>query len=523
MTLRFADVPIRRKLVWLTVLSSAVGLLPAGLVLILYVWSGAKAASVRDIETLVHISADGVTAALTFGDPGAARETLAALRAKPEIEMACLYGPAPTAKPFASFVLGQAHCPAAPGESGVQESLGHLVAVRPVVLGEERIGTLLISQNLSQRQRALTAQMMFTVAILAAAFFASAAVGWRLQRGLTQPILELAEMARSISRSRAYTLRADRRGNDEIATLVDDFNPMLEQIASRDRELEAARDALARQVEEKTCANDGLETAMLRLREAQAQLVQSEKLASLGGLVAGVAHEINTPIGVSVTAASTLENRTQRMRDDYAAGKLTRPELERYAEVAIEASAIILKNLQRAADLIHSFKQVAVDQSSGERRRFGLRAYIDEVLLSLAPRLKKTPHRIEIDCDEKLGVDTLPGALAQILTNLVSNSLLHAFPDGRPGVIRIQAGIERGQVHLRFSDDGVGVPPENVPRIFDPFFTTRRGLGGSGLGLHIVYNLATQMLRGSIRVESQPGAGTDFHLRFPATLPGADR
>jgi signal transduction histidine kinase len=187
--------------------------------------------------------------------------------------------------------------------------------------------------------------------------------------------------------------------------------------------------------------------------------------------------------------------------------------------MAVEASRIILKNLQRAADLIHSFKQVAVDQSSGERRRFALRAYIDEVLLSLAPRLKKTPHRIEVDCDETLGVDTLPGARAQILTNLVSNSLLHAFPDGRAGLMRIECRAEGREIHLRFSDDGVGIAPANLPRIFDPFFTTRRGQGGSGLGLHIVYNLATQMLRGSIRVSSNPGAGTVFDLRFPATLP----
>lgn len=519
--MRFADVPIRRKLIWLTVLSSAVGLVPTGVALILYAWSGAKAASIRDIETLAHISADGVTAALTFGDPDAARETLYALRAKPEIELACLYGASTAPAPFASFIAGAAQCPAVPGATGVGESLRHLVAVWPVMLGDQRIGTLLISQNLAQRQRDFSAQILFTIGILAAAFVASAVVGWRLQRSLTQPILELAQVARDISSSQSYGVRVARRGNDEIGTLVDDFNEMLRQIDIRDGELKSARDALAMQVLEKTQANDELETAMLRLREAQAQLVQSEKLASLGGLVAGVAHEINTPIGVSVTAASTLEHRTQRMRQDYAAGTLTRPELDSFAEMAVEASRIILKNLQRAADLIHSFKQVAVDQSSGERRRFALRAYIDEVLLSLAPRLKKTPHRVEVECDDGATVDTMPGALAQIVTNLVSNSLLHAFPDGRAGVMRIQCRIQGGEVHLRFSDDGVGIPRANVPRIFDPFFTTRRGQGGSGLGLNIVYNLATRMLRGSIRVRSEPGDGTVFDLVFPATLDGA--
>lgn len=516
---RFVGVSIRRKLIWLTVLSSAVGLVPAGAALIVYAWSASQAASIRDIGTLARISADGVTAALTFGDPAAARETLAALHAKPEIEMACLYGKGAGQPPFATYVAGPAQCPEAPGMGGIREDFRSLVAVMPVLLGGEQIGTLLVSQDLGERKRALSAQIVITIAILATGFVASAAFGWRMQRGLTEPVLALAQVARRVSETRDYALRAAAHGRDEIGMLVEDFNQMLDQIASRDRDLHLTRDALSVQVAEKTTANQELEIAMLRLREAQAQLVQSEKLASLGALVAGVAHEINTPIGVGVTAASTLQTRTQRMRDDYAAGSLTRADLERYTDMAGEASRILLKNLQRAADLIHSFKQVAVDQTSGERRRFGLRTYIDEVLLSLAPRLKKTPHRVEVDCPGSLVIDSYPGALAQILTNLVSNSLIHAFPDGRAGTMRIEARTDDTQVSLRFSDDGVGIPPGDLTRIFDPFFTTKRGSGGSGLGLHIVYNLATQILRGGIRVVSEPGAGTVMLLDFPMNLP----
>ena len=175
------------------------------------------------------------------------------------------------------------------------------------------------------------------------------------------------------------------------------------------------------------------------------------------------------------------------------------------------------------AELIRSFKQVAVDQSSGERRKFLVRTYIDEILLSLAPRLKKTPHRIELDCPEAVMLDSYPGALAQILTNLVSNALMHAFPDGRVGHLRIAVETIGPLLRLSFHDDGVGIPQSDLRRVFDPFFTTKRGSGGSGLGLHIVYNLATQILRGDISVTSEPGRGATFVLTIPLKVPEASR
>jgi len=514
----FRDVPIRSKLLLLSLLTSTVGLLPAATALIVYVWTSTQASSVRDLETLARITADGVVAALTFNDPAAARETLAALHAKPEVDRACLYGAAGGVRLFASYQTADENCPPSAGTAGTREDFRHLVSVVPVQLAEETIGSLLVSQNLDARQRAISVQIGVVLAILGAAFLASVAVGWRLQRGLSEPLLDLAEMARRITGSGDYRLRAERRGGDEIGALVDDFNRMLEQIATRDRELQEARDALTTQVQEKTHANTELESALLRLREAQTQLVQSEKMASLGALVAGVAHEINTPVGVGVTAASTLKMRTQQMRGSYAGGTLSRTDLDTYVDIAMGASDIILRNLQRAADLIQSFKQVAVDQSSDERRHFALQGYIDEVLLSLAPRLKKTPHHVEVDCPADIMVDSYPGALAQILTNLVGNALMHAVPGDRPGSLRIEARVEAGWVQLRFSDNGVGIPAADLNRIFDPFFTTKRGSGGSGLGLHIVYNLATQMLRGRISASSEPGHGAEFLLQFPLNV-----
>jgi ligand-binding sensor domain-containing protein/signal transduction histidine kinase len=304
----------------------------------------------------------------------------------------------------------------------------------------------------------------------------------------------------------------------EMGRLVHDFEKLLEQLAARERELREARDALEREVAEKTRANEDLEQALRQLRIAQAQLVQSEKLASLGALVAGVAHEINTPVGVGVTAASTLQDWAQRVQQQQAAATLTRSELDRFLNVAGESAHILLKNLQRAADLIQSFKQVAVDQSSGERRRFDIKAYVHEVLQSLAPKLNRTPHRVTVECPDELLVDSYPGALAQILTNFIGNSLLHAFPQERAGEIRISVAADGEAVVLRYQDDGIGIPPENLQRIYDPFFTTKRGSGGSGLGMHIVYNLVTQMLGGTITATSTPGRGTAFEVRFPGGL-----
>jgi ligand-binding sensor domain-containing protein/signal transduction histidine kinase len=304
----------------------------------------------------------------------------------------------------------------------------------------------------------------------------------------------------------------------EMGQLVHDFNQLLEQLARRESDLKETRDALSQEVGEKTRANAELEQALQHLRIAQAQLVQSEKLASLGSLVAGVAHEINTPVGVAVTAASTLQDWSQRLQEKHASASLTRTELDRFVSVAADSTQILLKNLQRAADLIHSFKQVAVDQASGERRAFNVKSYVQEILLSLAPRINRTPHTVVVECPEDLVVDSFPGALAQILTNFISNSLAHAFPDGRAGQMRITVGEDAGWIALRFADNGVGIPPDDLARIYDPFFTTKRGAGGSGLGMHIVYNLVTQLLGGSIEAASVEGQGASFEVRFPREL-----
>ncbi|HZX29697.1 MAG TPA: HAMP domain-containing sensor histidine kinase, partial [Telluria sp.] len=269
-------------------------------------------------------------------------------------------------------------------------------------------------------------------------------------------------------------------------------------------------------------ANERLETqnaalaeALHQLEEAQSEMVRQEKLASLGRLVAGVAHEINTPLGICVTATSHLVQELKLTREELANGEMTEDSLNQFLEIVDQSLRIMTTNTQRAAALVRSFKQVAVDQSSGDIRSFMLRSYLDEVLLSLQPKLKGRPVKVEVDCPADLRLDSFPGAVSQIVTNMVVNSLVHGFEHEQAGRIRISAHADGEDVVFDYSDDGMGMDADTLSKLFDPFFTTKRGTGGSGLGAHILYNLVTGALGGSVRVESAPGQGLRYHLRFP--------
>ena len=258
-----------------------------------------------------------------------------------------------------------------------------------------------------------------------------------------------------------------------------------------------------------------LAESLSELQQAQQQLVESEKMASLGGLVAGIAHEINTPVGIGVTAASSLQERVTRLRQVFDDKTMKRSDLQQFMDGAQEGVGILLGNLQRAAELVHSFKQVAVDQTSDSPRHFKLKEYLDEVLLSLRPQLKKTQHAVNVDCPAELELYSYPGSLSQVITNLVTNSLIHAFGPDEVGTINISARLEGGRVQMKYSDDGRGISAEHLEKIFEPFFTTRRGQGGSGLGMHVVYNIVKQRLGGQIACDSEPGKGTRFTISIP--------
>lgn len=264
--------------------------------------------------------------------------------------------------------------------------------------------------------------------------------------------------------------------------------------------------------------NTVLSDTLANLRAAQKKLVESEKMAALGSLVAGVAHEVNTPIGIGVTAASLLDAKLEAILESYQQGALKRSELEKFFDTAKQSSTIILSNLERAANLIQSFKQVAVDRASESQRKFKLKAYIHEILHSLQPKLKATQHQVRVLGSEAIELNSYPGAIAQIFINLVLNSIIHAYEPNDVGEMTIELKTEGDRIFLEYTDDGRGISKTNLSQIFDPFFTTKRGKGGTGLGLHIIYNLVTQKLQGTIECESEEGVGTKFIIKLPQEM-----
>lgn len=258
-----------------------------------------------------------------------------------------------------------------------------------------------------------------------------------------------------------------------------------------------------------------LENAYNELKFRQEQLIQAEKDASLGQLVAGVAHEINTPIGIGVTAASHFVEKTEKIIVSFENRTARKDDMEEYFESAKQDGDLILKNLKRTSELIKSFKMVSADQTSGEIRKFNVKSYLEDIIHSLGPKLKKTPHEINIKCDDDYEVNSYPGAFAQVITNLIINSVTHAYPTGKKGNILILVTKNSNNVSVKYSDDGIGIPEENLKKIYDPFFTTSRGAGGTGLGLHVVSNIVTQLFKGKIKCDSTLGAGTTFTIELP--------
>ncbi len=263
------------------------------------------------------------------------------------------------------------------------------------------------------------------------------------------------------------------------------------------------------------------EKALDDLREAQQNLIAAEKLAALGGLVAGVAHEVNNPIGISLTVASSFARRCDDFAREVDAGPLRRSRLDEFLEGGRDAASQLVANLQRAGELVQSFKQVAVDRSHAERRQFDLKESTDQIVASLRPVLKKSQIALTVDVPPGILMDSYPGAYGQVLTNLFLNSVIHAFPDGRAGSVIVEARQLRDDVDIFVFDDGVGMSEETQRRALDPFFTTRRNEGGTGLGLHIIFNLVTQQLGGRLTFESRLGWGTRFRISVPRVAPGA--
>jgi signal transduction histidine kinase len=267
-------------------------------------------------------------------------------------------------------------------------------------------------------------------------------------------------------------------------------------------------------------SNQNLKDTLQNLQTTRDELVRSEKLAALGALVAGVSHELNTPIGNSLTVASTIDARVADFSAAIAKG-LTRTTLDGFVTDIREGVDILMRSLRRAVELVSSFKQVSVDQTSEHRREFSLRETINEILNTLGTTMRQTPHTLNSDIAPDIRMQSYPGPLGQVLTNLINNALIHGLKGIADGTISLFAHTtQEGWVQFTVQDNGAGIAAQHLERVFDPFFTTRLGQGGSGLGLNIVYNIVTQTLGGTIRVESVHGQGARFILHLPCVAPG---
>lgn len=339
----------------------------------------------------------------------------------------------------------------------------------------------------------------------AAGLLLGSVTGIAVAQSITRPLKRLQHRMMELAENSRAGPIAEAHRRDELGDMARATNVFITEIGRREQALRHSKERA--------------DVALTELQKTQTDLIQAEKLASLGQLVAGVAHEINTPLGIALTTSTLIGEETKRFAEAAAFGKLQRSALERFVERMREGSQLLFSNLTRAADLVHSFKQVAADQASGEKRSFIMDEWLQDLLTSLSPALRKTGHEVAMECPPGVTVNTYPGALGQVLTNLLMNAISHAYDKDASGHLAIRVSEPRADtIRIVFSDDGRGISPEHIGKVFDPFFTTGRSTGSTGLGLHIVYNLVTSRLQGRINLYSKLGKGTRFTIDFPKTL-----
>jgi len=374
-----------------------------------------------------------------------------------------------------------------------------------------------LSNNMREREtrvqgqldRALNRVFIFIGLVTLASLAIIGFFGTVFARSVSSPLRSLMKSMNRIAEGKLDTRVAGTEARDEIAEMARALEIFRENAIAK---LQAESELIA--------SKRRTETAYEELRETQNSLIEAEKLAALGGLVAGVAHEVNNPVGVSVTVASTLARRCETFGEELKRGELRRSRLNEFVEGNREAANMLLSNLHRAAELIQSFKQVAVDRSHAERRTFDMRTLTDQIMLSLRPTLSKRNIALTIDCPDGIEMNSYPGSWGQVLTNLTLNAVTHAFsPDVDSAIDITVRAIEGEQVEVVFADNGQGMTEDVKRRAFDPFFTTARGRGGTGLGLHIVHNIVTNRLGGRVTLSSEIGRGVRFRMVLPKTAP----
>lgn len=375
---------------------------------------------------------------------------------------------------------------------------------------------------LVKRQRsAIFFATAFSMFCFGAAALALRGLGWLPSNALTINAVQVGSALEMILLAIALADRFNelRKEKDRAQGLA--LQAQHEALRSEQRVIEALRSSerlLEARVNDRTAE---LRATIDRLKQTQADLVQADKLASLGALVAGVAHELNTPIGNALVTASALEDATRELEASMVRGEMRKSTLTYFVESTVPMAELIGRSCRRAADLIHSFKQVAVDQTSEQRRTFDLNQLVEDNIAALRPSFRDLPWVIAVDIPAGIACDSYPGPLGQVIGNIVHNAMTHAFRGRSAGTLTVAATLQSDWVEITFADDGNGMDSTVLGRIFEPFYTTRFGQGGSGLGLSISLNLVTGVLGGSLQVASEPGRGSRFTLRLPLQAPSS--
>jgi signal transduction histidine kinase len=499
-----------------------------------------KAELVSQLATYSDIISFSSVASLTFDDPETEAEELKSFKAAGLVENIHIYRIDPqTNEPAFFSSYNKFGIPPIPVKFSQIDQLqqatfndDNVEVISAIKDDDTVLGYVYLRAGLGPLQDDINEKLLINSIIGLSILMLAFLLALRMQRKITNPIESFLQTVHQVSKNKDYSVQVDTINITELDILARAFNKMLDRIqqhiskqAIAEQEVRQLNLSLEQKVNDRTLAvkesNQELLNTLEKMHQYQNQLVETEKMASLGQMVAGIAHEVNTPIGLGVTASTLMQDRLAVINTSFEDKKLSSKQLAKFLGESAENLGIIYRNLNRAAELISSFKQVAVDQSSEESRVFNFEKLINEILMSLKPNLKKVQHDVIVDCDSSINIRSMPGPISQIIINLVMNSLIHAFDGIDKGAISIAVSVADQSCRLSYKDNGVGVSEDIKKRIFDPFVTTRRGEGGSGLGMHLVYNLVTQALNGSITIFSEQDNGIEFTIVFPVTVPTA--
>lgn len=465
---------------------------------------------IRETELEANFLAETMLSHLAFFDSKGAEESLRTITKQKDILHVALFDSTPAL--FAEANPDRLELPTQIKQTAefIDNSWINLSAryriIVPIMHQQELLGYLYILKSAAKivesSQQLILPLFIFSLVLIVLMLIVSD----RLGKHLLSPILSLADSAKLVAEKRDFSYRVSYPGKNEVAALHQAFNLML-------IETQSLTDELEQRVDERTRL---LQTSIDTLREAQNKLIESEKMAALGNLVSGVAHEVNTPLGNAIMGSSIISRESKAVLQAMQQGTLKRSQMDSRLAIILESSQLLEKSVRQAAELINSFKRISVDQTTDDLRDFDLREYMEEIFRTFHNKLKHIPAEVNIIAPDEVMIYSYPGVFAQLLNNLINNSILHGFehkPDN--ATITVSIKVLENAIRVEFSDNGKGVEPSVKDKVYEPFITTKRNAGGTGLGMNIVYNLVTQKLGGTISMKTEVDQGTTFDLYLP--------